>query len=530
MLSTKVDQVGNWQRDAASYANDILAFGRGQWVVKDTGNLIHFELHQEHILASLFTRGGVPQDSPVYDRLTDAGKAVMDACPDGQFPWKTMIWSEPKKSGKSEIGGLVGLWVPLSEPGVNEVYFIANDQEQSAGRGYARIADHLNPFSPSYNPVIASLMRTKVRGNTRTPTRIDFLAGDLIRAIPTDFAGESGANPTISVWDELWAYTRENLLRLWEEFTIVPTRRNSCRFVTTYAGFRDESELLWTLYQRTVRHGVKMHKDYELWGSQAGDTVSFWSHTPRMPWQTPEYYRQEKASLRKPAYLRLHENKWTRSSAAFIDPEWWDNLPRYTKPTPRQVEKLPVYIGGDASHKRDSTAGMAIAWNGYPLLVDHQIWTPSKGVPVIPEDTLGPWIERMNELYDVRHIGCDPNHMETLLYRLQEKGLPVEEFTQSVDNLTSAADALYTFIKSGKMVLYYNTDDLDRHVMSATAKETPRGWRIAKELARKHIDGAVALAMALSLARQYGPVEMGSALSLFFLRDDGSDEQDGGWH
>ena len=113
-------------------------------------------------------------------------------------------------------------------------------------------------------------MRTKVRGNTRTPNRLDFLAGDLIRAIPTDFAGESGANPTISIWDELWAYTRENLMRLWEEFTIVPTRPNSCRLVTTSAGFRDESELLWRLYQRPGRPGVRMLKAYELWGWQAG--------------------------------------------------------------------------------------------------------------------------------------------------------------------------------------------------------------------------------------------------------------------
>lgn len=526
-----VDQAALWREHAHLYGNDILAFGRDQWTVKDTGKLIHFERHQEHMLACLFTRGGITEEShpDVWARLTDEGKAHMQRTPAGQFPWKTMIWSEPKKSGKSEVGGLVGMWVPLSEPGVNEVYFIANDQEQSAGRGYARIADHLNPFSPSYNRAFASLMRTKVRGNTRTPTRLDFLAGDLIRAIPTDFAGESGANPTISVWDELWAYTRENLMRLWEEFTIVPTRPNSCRFVTTYAGFRDESELLWTLYQRTVRHGVRMHKDYELWGSQAGDTVSFWSHTPRMPWQTPEYYRQEKASLRKPAYRRLHENRWTRSASAFIDPEWWDNLPRYVKPTPRQVEKMPVYIGGDASHKRDSTAGMAVGWAGYPVLLDHRIWTPGEGTPVIPEDTLGPWIERMCALYNVRRIGCDPNHMETLLYRLGDKGLPVEEFTQSVDKLTSAADALYTFVKSGKLLLYPNTGDLDAHVLAATAKETPRGWRIDKGMARKHIDGAVALAMSLSLARQYGPKELGAAIAFFFLGAPDATDEDGGW-
>ncbi len=516
----------NWQRDADTYRNDLVAFGQGQWIVKDTGALIVFQPHQMDILTTMFTRGGALPSWAVYDRLTPEGQQAMDKCPSGQFPWKTMIWSEPKKSGKSEIGGLVGLWATMSEPGVNEGFFIANDQEQSQGRGYARIGDHLNPSSPSYNPAIASFIRTRVRGS-RAPTRIDFKAGDFIRAIPTDFAGESGANPTISVWDELWAYTRENLMRLWEEFTTPPTRPNPARFVTTYAGFRDESELLWTLYQRTVRHGVRIHKDLELYASKAGDMVAFWSHTPRMPWQTDEYYRLEKAQLRPPAYRRLHENKWTRSEAAFIDPEKWDALPRYQSPTPRQIEAIPVYVGGDASHKRDSTAGVAVGWHrdAYPFVVRYRIWRPEPDRPVIPEDTLGPWIEDINEQFLVKRIGCDPNHMETLLYRLQQKGLPVEEYTQSVDKLTSAADALYTFTKQGILVLPPKTPDLDAHVYAAMAKETPRGWRIMKDLARKHIDGAVALAMALALARQYGPQDVDSNVTFFFL---GADD-DGGW-
>ena len=518
-----VTKRGDWATRSGVYQEDLVAFAEEQWIVKNTGALIHLEQHQKDLLRMMFTRGGVDpfirheDDLSLWRNLTDAGRARMESTPEGQFPWKTIIWSEPKKSGKTEIGGLVGLWVPLSEPGINEAFFIANDQEQSLGRGYTRIVDHINPHSPSYNADVASMIRTVIRPTARPPARLDFLEGDFIRAIPTDYAGESGANPTISVWDELWAYVRENLTRLWEEFTIVPTRRNSIRFVTTYAGFRDESELLWTLYQRAVRHGTLLHKTLPIYESKAGDTVAYWSHEPMMPWQTKAYYVIEKAQLRPDTYKRLHRNQWARSESAFIDPALWDSLPRNEHQPPISKD-YPAYIGGDASHKRDSTAGVAIGWakEGYPFLVRHKIWTPTKNQPVIPEDTIGPWIEEVCRDFDVRRAGCDPNHMETLIYRLIEKGLPVEEYIQSLDNLTRAGDALYTFTVQQSLVLY-PASDLDSHVLSATAKEVPRGWKLSKELASRHIDAAVALATALTLARQYGPGDVDAAPLLTFL-------------
>lgn len=529
MSNRAAEMLASWQRNGSLYAEDIVLYGEEQWVVKDTGKLIVFESHQKDLLRMMFTRGGVKPPSRVFlnesgglwSRLTEAGRARMEATKDGKFPWATMLWSEPKKSGKTEIGGLAGLWVTLSEPGINEAFFIANDQDQSAGRGYQRIGDHLNPASPCYNPALASYFRTKVKATSRLPLRLDCLAGDFIRAIPTDYAGESGANPTISVWDELWAYVRENLMRLWEEFTIVPTRRNSLQFVTTYAGFREESELLWTLYQRTVRHGARLHKDIEIYESQSGSTVAYWSHTPRMPWQTGEageaYYKAEKERLRPNAYTRLHKNMWTRSESAFIDAEAWGALPNaWVKPPPSK--KFPVYIGGDASHKRDATAGIAVGWHllGYPFLVRHGLWVPSEGKPVIPEDTLGPWIDEVCQDFDVRRMALDPNHMETLILRLQARGLPAEEYVQSIDNLTRAGDALYTFTKQGIFVRYPQPD-LDTHVLAATAKETPKGWRLSKELATSKIDMAVALAMALATARTYGPEDVSAAPMMFWL-------------
>jgi hypothetical protein len=83
----------------------------------------------------------------------------------------------------------------------------------------------------------------------------------------------------------------------------------------------------------------------------------FWSHTPRQPWQTPEYYAEQRRILREPTYLRLHENRWTSPESLAIPPELWDGATvaghtpyLFADPTVR------VYAGVDASTKGDSSA------------------------------------------------------------------------------------------------------------------------------------------------------------------------------
>jgi hypothetical protein len=84
-----------------------------------------------------------------------------------------------------------------------------------------------------------------------TANKVEFSStGATITAIASDYVGATGANPTITVVDELWAYTSERARRLWDEMVPVPTRKTSVRLRVTYAGFEGESELLESLYNR----------------------------------------------------------------------------------------------------------------------------------------------------------------------------------------------------------------------------------------------------------------------------------------
>ena len=92
---------------------------------------------------------------------------------------------------------------------------------------------------------------------------------------------------------QLWAYTSESSRRLWEELTPVPTRRNSIRFITTYASFEGESELLMGLYKQVVSkdehpegQGEKLHPDLPIYANRDARIFCYWDHEPRMKWQT----------------------------------------------------------------------------------------------------------------------------------------------------------------------------------------------------------------------------------------------------
>jgi len=462
------DYERNWEAHAKDYRNDIVLFAEEQWIDRTAERPIVLMPHQKRFLRHVLTR---------------------DA--DGRFPYVTIIDSQVKKSGKTELAALVTLWVALTEPGLPECYVLANDLEQAQARSFAAIKQVIQR-----NPILRAECKVAQR-------RIILPSGGFIEALPSDYAGGAGANPTMTTWDELWAYRSESSMRLFEEFTPVPTRKNSIRWIATYAGFKGESTLLERLYERVVTRRNRIDDDLEWYHEPSSSTFAFWSHTPRMPWQTPEYYRQQKAELRPNAFLRLHRNKWVSPESAFISPDQWDALPTLPEP-PRMPEGTALYIGIDAAHKRDCTAAVACAIGdgGNPILVDYRIWRPSRGKPILPESVIAPFLAELASRYRIAMIYYDPAHFESagrlMPYRARE-------FTQTPANLAAASSALYDAIVFKRLTVFL-CPDLREHVLNADAVEGPRGWKLLKRGEGQKVDGAIALAMALTAIQDVGAI------------------------
>lgn len=293
----------------------------------------------------------------------------------------SLLYSTVKKSGKTAISGLFSRYRAEYSGNNAEIYFVANDREQAKDRAYVAALNSIER-TPGYNHGKRELpgqWRIIEKRATHLPT------GSFMQALAGDYEGAAGSNPTLTAWTELWGFTTERFIRLWDELTPVPTRERSERLVETYAGFVDESILLYNLYRTAVRNAHRLTRDeltryagnhQDPWPfpddppfyiNEAANTFAYWDEGPaaqaRMPWQvTPRgkaYYVEHERTDRPEAYQRLHLNYWVSSAQAFIQPAWWVACKQpLAKPLPKD---WPIVVAVDGSVNSDCTAVVGVA-------------------------------------------------------------------------------------------------------------------------------------------------------------------------
>jgi phage terminase large subunit-like protein len=466
-------QVGRWRRDPALFIEEVL-------VDPETGAFYELSLKQRH-----FVRRAVS--------LTLVGR----------LQFQEIVFSAPKKSGKTTLAAMIVIYVVVVLGGrFAEGYCVANDLEQAQGRVFQAIKRMI-----AASPALADEA-------TVTASKIEFNeTGATITAIASDYAGAAGANPTITAFDELWGVTSERGHRLWDEMVPPPTRKIACRLTVTYAGFEGESALLESLYKRGLQ-GEQIEPDlYEQHGM-----LMFWSHDFTAPWQTDDWREQMRGQLRPNAFLRLIENRWVTSESTFVEMEWWDACTDAAAFPLVADQDLPIWVGIDASVKRDSTAIVACTWDDEfkkVRLVMHRVFQPTSASPLDFEATVEATVLELMLRFNVREVRFDPYQMQSVAQRLQSAHVPMVEFPQTSPNLTEASTNLYELIKGTNLIVY--PDAATRlSVQRAIAIETPRGWRIAKEKASHKIDVVVALGMA-ALGAVQGGIRQTATMFFFSL-------------
>lgn len=419
----------------------------------------------------------------LYPAQVDFLRRAFTLTPSGRLRYPELIYSTPKKTGKTTQAGMVAIYVAVIAGTYAEVYCLSNDYEQSRGRVF-QAAARIIEASP--------LLRNSAK---ITANRIEFRStGASITAVASDYSGFAGSNPSLCIFDELWGYVSEASHRLWDEAVPSPTRKISGRLTTSYSGFENESTLLEGLYRRAIAGNQIAADLYESPGM-----LAYWTHDCVAPWQTPEWREQMRQQLRPNAYLRLIENRWVSSESTFVDLASWDACVDASAQPVVADQRLPVFIGLDASIRRDSTAVVVVAWDEAAKkvrLISRRIWQPSPSDPLDFEVTVEKTLLELRSRFNIREIRFDPYQLVSVAQRLRGVGLPMLEFAQSVGNLTESSTALYEAIK-GKNLVVYPDDELRLAISRCVALETSRGWRIAKEKASHRLDVVVALAMAV---------------------------------
>lgn len=438
--------------------------------------------------------------------------AILEYALDPNHPFTdggTVIYSTIKKSGKTALASLVARYISECWGTGNEVYCLASDQEQARGRSYQKLIDSIE-LDPTYSK---ETTRKSQQNNVNGWKIIERQAyyepnRSFVRAVSSDYRGEAGSNPTATFFTELWTYTSQASRRLWDELTPVPTRARSVRWVETYAGFTDESDLLLDLYQLGLDGRQLTHDDIDwpfsdqppIYVNERARLLMYWDTgilARRMPWQVQSYYDTQAATLTQSTYERLHENKWVSSITSFIPIEWWEACRTRLPPiTPNE----PLVLSVDAGITNDCFALVLVSRNPDPTKQDqtairaYDVWYPTQGAPMdflIAENR----IRELCATYNIVEICYDQYQLHDMMTRLSRDAIAwCRPFSQA--SVREVADkALYDTIRD-KRIAHDTGPEFTAHVKAAAKKqETKDRLRIVKKGDKEHVDLLVAASM-----------------------------------
>lgn len=446
------------------------------YFLPETRRPIRLEWHQKDIL-SLFT-----------ERQAN-----------GRFLWTTLVYSTIKKSGKTAINGGYCQWSAENWGAFQEVYTTGNKLEQAKERAFAKVEMSLKlsgrGSTNARHDVPWYLQATKL---THKPS------GSIVKPIPITDAGEAGANQSLTSWTELWGYELEEARRFYEEMQPVATRPLSQRFIDTYAGYMNESELLWDVWSLALT-GKKLHPDLPIYGVEDAGLIAYidtGEEARRMPWQKGnegrKYYSRAEKNERPHNYRRLHRNEWVDSVNALVEMPIWDALVFEKKPSPAWV-----VIAVDASRTNDCTALVVTCRiRDIVYILETWIWTPDTHHEMDYQLTVVPAIEHVMSRYSIARVVYDPWQLSDTMLQAGKKykRIEFEEFDQGQARV-EADTAFVTKINQGT-IRHDGDEGLRAHIQNADGKEygDKDALRIVKREAKKKIDAAVAASMGVHVA------------------------------
>jgi len=423
--------------------------------------------------------------------------------PAGVLPYSLVVWSDIKKSIKSTIVAAVVLyWADTFA--WSSCKIIANDLKQADSRVsfYLRRAILLNQdyFVKERGFHIKESSYTII--NTKNHSTIE--------ALPIDPKGEAGGNDDVIVFSELWGAKGDAAQLMWSEMTLSPMKHGrSFRWVETYAGFEGESILLEPLYKENVK------PEHQLWEDEpyvfANDrSFVLWNEVPRLPWQSPAYYKQEAATLLPSQFNRVHRNQWATSEEAFCPPEWIDAC--YDASVAPLDIYDPLVIALDAGISSDlfSITGTSRHPDNDMHTLNRFVfeWEPPKGgkitfsldtddentVDTAEEPTPFAVVLWLCKMYNVVEVAYDPYQLHDFTTKLRANGVNCREFPQGVDRL-KADKRFYDNIRDRQ---FHHTGDarLIKHIKQANAKiPDEKSLRLVKRPGGGKIDHAVSQSM-----------------------------------
>jgi phage terminase large subunit-like protein len=401
----------------------------------------------------------------------------------------------PKKNGKTTLLGALALYHLLNVEDAECVIAAASRDQATI------LFDQATGFvrrSITLESQVATKRGFREIRSLRDAGRIRVLASDVDTA--------DGVIPTLALVDELHRHKSADLYGIFRD-GLGP---RSGRMITISTAGASEDSPLGVIRTKALQLPAKVDGCHRYVRSPDGNfAMHEWAldvaadrddmdevvKANPATWQTKALLRRRHLSPTTTPWqwARFACNIWSEDEEQFFDPRALDRCVG-------EVE-LPeeIWAGVDIGQKKDSTAVVAVGWQGNVLHVQHKIRVPTSQQPISIKDAKTDILILFRD-YRLQEVLYDPWRFQESAEELGDQGVPTIEFPQTDSRMAPASEVLWGLVEQGRLV-WDGDPEFRRQMLACVAQETERGSRVSKRKSKARIDAAIALAMAVSRAR-----------------------------
>lgn len=450
----------------------------------DAGNLIKFRPWQRTLTSAIYARR-----------------------PDGRRKHRRALVGLPRKNGKSALGSGFGLHGLLMSGQGAEVYSLAADKDQAkivfgVAKRIVELDESLSKLIKTYRDVL------EVQST-----------GSIYKALSSEAFTKEGLNPTVAIYDELHAAPDDELYDVINN--AFGARKDPLLIAITTAGVKIDRTggdsvcyRLWQ-YGNSIIAGEVDDPSFFMawWGADEdcdpSDPAVWESANPGYndlldPEDFTALYAQALAKGTINDFKTKKLNMWVNQARAWLPTGAWSGCQHqfeFIEP------KKGVVLGFDGSFNGDSTALLAVTVEPDPKLKVIGLWEKPQDKQAaidwrVPRTEVMQAIREACKTYHVREVAADTWYWRTELETLEEEGVPVVDFPQSMPRMGPATQRFYELVVTNQRLWHDGNPGLARHLNNAQLKVDARGQRLQKDArsSPRKIDAAVAAVMAVDRA------------------------------
>lgn len=422
--------------------------------------------------------------------------------PDGRLRHRQAMIGLPRKNGKSALGSSLALHSLVMGPQGGQVFSCAADKDQA--RIVFNVAKRMVELDPELSDIIKPYRDELVYTET----------GSRYKVLSSEAFTKEGLNPTTIIYDELHAAPNDELYSVMR--MAQGARRDPLLIVITTAGVKidatGQDSTAYRLYQygERVASGEVDDPSFFMawWGAPEGANFK----DPKV-WAAanpgfddlidPEDFQSVLGTMTENQFRTKRLNQWVSSSEAWLPQGAWSGCRNSRDFVP---SNRGVVLGFDGSRTGDCTALVACTIDADPQVRVLGLWERP-----LDRDEAAEWRVPRGEVkdairqacrdYHVREIAVDEWMFQDALEELEEEGLPVVAFPQTMQRMAPATQRFYERVM-GHRIGHDGNKALARHLENATLKTDTRGARLLKDKpgSPRKIDLAVAAVMAVDRA------------------------------